>query len=424
MSKTAAVLASLLCTLACATSSTPPAPPSPAQISDLEALANAEDATVDDQVALGAAYAAAGDWLRSEQVLNAALQRDSGAAEAEFFLGVTYEALQRWEDAEAAYDRYLQSGGDAGEVAAERRQWAARGAARATVRSAIEDEAALAQQSPPPGTVGVFPFVYVGDDATYAPLGRAMAEFLTTDLSQVDRLTVLERSRVQLMTDELALAQTDLVDGATAARSGLLLGAATVIQGTVGSEGDDLSITAFSAPVAPGTTQPIREVSEGDQASRFFETEKAVALGLFETMGIELTPAERERVLRLPTNNLQAVLAFGTGLEALDLGSFAAARAAFEQAVALDPGFARAQEQLQEAGNLQSASTTAPMQAAQVAAADLPQVGAPIDMFQRIETLLPNGEIRDPTVEVLGIEGLIPTQGILEVLVPRPGGND
>src|SRR5690606_20054840 len=95
----------------------------------------------------------------------------------------------------------------------------------------------LAATPPVPATVAIFPFLVQMRDSTFRPLGRAMAEMLVTDLSQTDRLRVLERLRVQALADEMSLVEEGLIDPATAARGGRMLGAARVVQGSIaGSE--------------------------------------------------------------------------------------------------------------------------------------------------------------------------------------------
>src|SRR5690606_30460110 len=141
------------------------------------------------------------------------------------------------------------------------------------------------------------------------------AELLITDLSQTDRLSVLERMHVQALIDEIQLAEAGLVDPATAARGGRLLGAGRIIQGSVGGTEQDLQLTA--AVVGVTTGEPQVESGRGPSPlARFFDAEKALALDIYRVLGIELTPAERERVNRRPTENVRALLLFGLGLEA------------------------------------------------------------------------------------------------------------
>ena len=56
--------------------------------------------------------------------------------------------------------------------------------------------------------VAVMPFQFTGADTSLKPIERGFAELVTTDLSHVSRLTVLERERIQGLLDEISLQQT------------------------------------------------------------------------------------------------------------------------------------------------------------------------------------------------------------------------
>src|SRR5690606_21419623 len=194
----------------------------------------------------------------------------------------------------------------------------------AAVRNAVAREAELAGTQPSATRIAVFPFHYEGADPELRPLGRALAGLVTTDLSQVQRLTVLERARVQLLLDELALAESGYVDPATAARGGRLLGAGRIVQGRIAGGADGVRLEAAVVRVATGEAPPAA-VREQDELRRLFDMEKRLVLALFESLGVQLTAAERERVNRRPTESLQALLEYGLGLEAEDAGDFARA---------------------------------------------------------------------------------------------------
>jgi hypothetical protein len=66
-------------------------------------------------------------------------------------------------------------------------------------------------------------------------------------------------------------------------------------------------------------------------------------------LGIQLTDAERQRILRQGPRNLAAFLAYSEGLEAFDRGDYRAAAAAFRASVRADPTFQAAQQQQQAA---------------------------------------------------------------------------
>src|SRR5690606_9322693 len=166
-----------------------------------------------------------------ERVLDA----DSGNREAGLLLGTVHEEQGEYAEADARYRSYLENSPDPGlraEVAG-RLERVRRRLLLAEARMLVEREQELAGNAPAPRTVAVFPFLLQTNDAGLDPLGRAMAELLATDLAQTDRLTVLERLRVQLLLDEIQLAETGLVDPSSAARSGRLLGAEQVVQGSL-----------------------------------------------------------------------------------------------------------------------------------------------------------------------------------------------
>jgi hypothetical protein len=60
---------------------------------------------------------------------------------------------------------------------------------------------------------------------------------------------------------------------------------------------------------------------------------------VIEDMGIELTPAEQEKIQRLPTQNLRAFLYYCTGLAQEDAGDYAQAARSYLRAAELDPEF-------------------------------------------------------------------------------------
>jgi TolB-like protein len=280
----------------------------------------------------------------------------------------------------------------------------------------------LANTAPTPNTVGVFPFLAVTDDPEMKALGTALAELLTTDLSQTDRLTVVERAQVQALLTEMSLGESGRVDPATASRSGRLLGAANLVQGRVETTGSDLSVQAMvvNVPGGQGATSPVRE---DDALSRIFDMEKRLALALYERMGIQLTQAERDRVTRTTTTNVQALLAFGFGLEAADAGRDIEAATHFVRALNLDPAFDLARTQWSKADQSIRAAGTSTNLLGRLGLAEAGSVSDWRTRFDAVEALMADPATRDPAAEVLGTEGSV-RRGTAEIVIRRPtGGN-
>lgn len=75
--------------------------------------------------------------------------------------------------------------------------------------------------------IAVVEFTNAADDHDLDALGKGLQSMLTTDLSGVQQVELVERSRLTEIQDELKLAQQNWVDPATAAKVGKLAGAST-----------------------------------------------------------------------------------------------------------------------------------------------------------------------------------------------------
>lgn len=417
-----AVLVTLLALGGCGPAARVGAPPTPAEIPALEARLVRNPGDVGLLTRLGAAYLQAGQAEEARVVLERAVARAGRASDAAVLLGVAYESLGRYADARGAYAGYAEAGPSRPlrEEARRRIALLTRLELQDAVRAALAREAELAAAAPEPRTVAVLPFRFVGQDARFRPLSRALAELLVADLSQTGRLRVLERTRVQLLANEIGLDEARLADAETAARAGRLLGAARVVQGSVGGDADELRVEAAVVPVG-AAAEPEAEVRaaplvEADDAARFFALEKNLALRLHDALGIELTPAERERVSRRHTENIQALLAFGQGLEAEDAGDDDAAARHYRRAAVLDPSFALAREHA-EAAELRLAAVGVP--AGELTRLALRGPGDTDALDAALNAFLPGAVIRDAAAEALGNEGL-GRKAILDLIFRRP----
>ena len=193
--------------------------------------------------------------------------------------------------------------------------------------------------------VAVFPLSYHGEDERYRPLGKGLGALISTDLSHIRTLTVLERERLDVLIDELSLSESGYVDPATAPKKGYLLGAGKLIGGLLsidGRGGVDVSLASVSV-----TTSAVEaQVSEESRLRRIFDMEKGLVFRLLDELGIDISEEERHAIEPIPTRNLQAFLAFSNGLESDDAGDISAAEGWFQRAIELDPGFGMARDKL------------------------------------------------------------------------------
>ncbi|MGD8277971.1 MAG: CsgG/HfaB family protein, partial [Gemmatimonadota bacterium] len=238
------------------------------------------------------------------------------------------------------------------------------------------------------------------------------------------RLTVVERTQLQYLLDELSLAESGRVDPATAARSGRIVGAGRIVQGSINGDAAALRIEASVVPVASGT--PSSPVQQNTPLDGLLDAEKQLALSLYSSLGVQLTVAERERVLRRPTDNVQALLAFGAGLGADDAGRYADAVREFERALDLDSGFELARLWRDESRLRQEASEENMNELTGLAEREL---GWDLAswlrrrlIFAAIDRVVPEPDLRDPLPELFGIEGLDRRARVDVIIHPPAGG--
>ncbi len=305
---------------------------------DIERLRQHLEANPNDAEALcdlGVLYARTRRFDEARPYLARAYAQDSSDARTMLYHGLALEAAGQEAAALGVYAGYRRTP----LLAPDRRRIAARYKVLVGKKAREEIQARMAQeanfQPAPPNTVAVFPLTFQGGDERYAPLGAGLSQMIAIDLSQVAALTVLERERLDVLIQELELTQNDAFDASTAPRMGRLLAAERLIGGSFTVlDGDRLRVDAVSTAI---NEAPAQDLTRSDALANLFALEKDLVFDLIDRLGLELTQAERERIERVPTNNLQAFLAYSMGLQLEAAQDFRGAQAQFERAQRLDP---------------------------------------------------------------------------------------
>ncbi len=244
---------------------------------------------------------------------------------------------------------------------------------------------------------------------------------------------MLERTEIQALLGEAKLSGSGLVDSATAVRSGRLLRAGRIVQGQLAGSEQALRILAAVTPVGGRVSGPRQPLELDDPLSRLFDMEKTLALRIYTSLGIELTVAERERVSHRATQNINALLEFGWGLEAEDAGNNTVAAEHFRRAAQLDPSFAAAAQHARDDEALADAAAMTPAQLAQQGETELrPAFPSPARLdpglqpqaistlgLDAVRVLLPDPILRNPGSEVLGLDGVV-APATLIIVIRRP----
>ncbi len=397
--------------------------PAPAEVPVLEAQYRSSPGDATLRARLGAAYRAAGRPNDAVTLLRPFATAGTALPAGSVTLAGAYEDLQQFGEARTIYASLsetatgrLQREVSARMLALDRLEL------QAAVRNAIAREEELRAATPPADAVGVFPFLFESTNESLAPLSRALAALLGVDLAQTDRLRVVERAQLQYLLDELQLAESARVDTLTAARAGHLVGAGRIVQGRIDGAADEIRLQA--AVVTVGGAEAVRVLDEEGRLNSLFDMEKQLALDIYDALGIQLTVAERQRVNRRQTQNIQALLAFGYGLEAADAGRWDEALERFTEASRLDANFELNQDwitRVEATRTFEAQGSQGLLQIALGGPTDLPDWLRVRQRFIEIERIVPDPLTRDAVTQVLGTEGL--DRGlILDVIIRRPTG--
>ena len=420
--------------VACAGGGPRPRSVAPAQIPALTAQAKQQPTNAQIRFHLAAALMAAGRCDTAVVVANAGQMLAPNDALGPMVIGGCQEKDGRSDLAFATYTDFANKHPQARGVAALRAlaQLALRTQATQTAKLALARESTLTSLAPEPSTIAVLPLTIAGDSGLQ-PLSRGLAELLVSDLALVRTLRLLERVQIGALLDEMKLGQSGRADPGTAARVGRLLRAERMVQGVAAITQN--GPVRMSATVVRGDGS----VRSGAQANGTFkqllDVEKQLVLGLATELGIQVTEAERQRILRQGPKNLAAFLAYSQGLEALDRGDYRAAAAAFSAAVRSDPSFQQAQQQQQAAeaapavqaspGDLltvveAAAQVPAPVEPASLGALQQATTDVSPNPADALGTTGVKNIVSHPTNESQGITSVVSASGVIRIIFKLP----
>jgi len=362
---------------------------------------------------LGDAYFKRGDLPKAILNLEKAKSLDPTYGKAYLYLGMAYEKQEELPKAIQEYNSYYKQFPLTltGRKLKARISVLMRNQIAKEVQEAIQKEKELSVDSIPENTIAVYYFANLTSNPELDPLQKGLTDMLITDLAQVKSLKVLERTRIQLLMDELKLGETGVIDKDTTPRFGRLLGARRIVSGGFASPSqNNLRIDSTATNVATSETDAQASVS-GDQDG-LFTMEKQLVFGILGNLDVPLTQEERDAIQKVPTESFLAFLAYCRGLDYEDRGMYREAGQEFNKAIQIDPNFLRASEKSQEVKILsETPMTGAPGEVAQLEQAAAKQetpaktepntvMGNTLSLIDRLE----------PIAENIG-DGFIPQTG-------------
>jgi tetratricopeptide (TPR) repeat protein len=297
---------------------------------------------------LGSIYLRTGRASLAYDVLEDAYERLPHDPQVLFYFGMATEKIGLLDRAMELYGQYADIPEDSpyGPLLEGRYAWLQRQQAQMAAMRIVAEEIDMLNETIDeisPDIVAVMPLEFSGRDEQYQALGRGIAETVATNLSGIDRLRVVERIRLQAILNELQLAESEYVAEASAPRTGRLLGAGQLVGGNYSVDADQLRLNVTLARLDTRQHLPgLRELQAG--TDDIFDLIREITFSVVDRLGIELTPDERAAIEEVPTEDLQAFLAFSRGLFEEERGNFRGATQHFQEAHQIDPAFEAAAE--------------------------------------------------------------------------------
>ncbi len=189
-------------------------------------------------------------------------------------------------------------------------------------------------------TVAVCYYKDYSPDKSLRAFQKGLAAMVTTDLSRIKSITVVERLRLQALLEEMKLGRTGIVDLRTAPKTGRLLRAENMVVGglTLGS----IEATTSMASATKGSI--VGSATVAVEKEQFFDLSPKIVKALVEILELSPTSKEIKDASRVHTRNYKAFIYWGEGLDALDSGAWKQARDLFLMALKEDPVFDLARE--------------------------------------------------------------------------------
>jgi TolB-like protein/Tfp pilus assembly protein PilF len=184
-------------------------------------------------------------------------------------------------------------------------------------------------------SIAVLPFTNRSTDPQHAMFADGIHDELLTSLANIGSLKVISRTSVMEYRDTKKNLR----------QIGKELAVATVLEGAVQRAGDNVRINVQLIDADTDQHLWANTYDRKLNTENIFQIQTEIASTIAQKLKAALTPDEKERIARVPTENLDAYNLYLAGRQNLytrDLENLNRAREQFEQAIALDPKFAKA----------------------------------------------------------------------------------
>ena len=183
------------------------------------------------------------------------------------------------------------------------------------------------------------------DKDTYASLSSGLAEMMSTPLSQVQSIQLVERRNLQKVIDEIKLSQAGVLSDDKAQQVGKLSGAQYLVFGSfMVVPGEKIRIDMRIVNAETGLTEKAEEVT--GKTKSILNLVNTLGKKMVDNLSLSLTGIEDSAFAKKQDLNFKAVLAFSNGVQAEDQGDLATAKKQYQKALEIEPKFEQAKSRL------------------------------------------------------------------------------
>jgi len=140
--------------------------------------------------------------------------------------------------------------------------------------------------------IAIIYFENSGGDSNLEKLKKGLADMLITDLSNINMLSIVERSQIENLIKEQKLSNSKNFDASTASKIGKLLGAQIILTGGYFEMMGSLRLDARFIDVETGKI--LKSDGVDGQTSNFFKIQKQLSWKIINTLDIKISEAEKK----------------------------------------------------------------------------------------------------------------------------------
>ncbi len=196
-------------------------------------------------------------------------------------------------------------------------------------------------------TLGILDFDNnsLADRQRLEPLRKGLAQMFSSELGQLQGLSLVERADMLRVIEEMKLAQAGFVDEKTAQQVGKLVGAQHLLLGSfVYLPNGKIRLDARVVEVETGRILKAGEAT--GKENQLFDLVKALNKKLVKQLALRLSAGEMAKLDNLRNVKFSAVMLYSQAVACEDRGDINCAKKKYREAIAEDANFAQAKQRL------------------------------------------------------------------------------